>query len=325
MKNISVTNLSTNIQDYLSPEFLPAGLSHKQKIDLDSRFVGNYSFANLRALLLRINMKVSIPRIMSALILLHDDAGLLCQQGGTPISTTKMPTKGLREWERLCTTQINTTRTTRPAEIKMGKLQEVAEAIFIACYNIGLIHTGLTFIDFDADPDQKLKTFILSSMGVSMCIHTSKKRVKPQMAWRSLPVAIQTIKDINADSKCPIHISNVYLYGSLSRDAETVGDVDLSVDLSPKCNGDNLDSLAVEYLVSLGYNSATQNASSAVKKTIRVLLSKINKITYIDAKQYDKLNLGESNHIMRSIFSANPEISLKESVKQGKMILSPSN
>lgn len=295
MASPTISHLSNDINDYQSPGLLESGLSYDNKINLNSVFVNDYTYRDLRRLLRKINGVCSVPRIMAGLLLTSADANQLCTQGNAALKRT--PHHTFRGWERMAVTDINKdyqNRAYRPSEIKMLKLQSLAECFFTAMYYVGLIEPGNTVIDFDLDPNTKLQDFTLSVMGATFYHHTAdKKRLTREQAWQKMPRLIAAINIIEKEH--PNYIDKVELFGSLSRGSHTVGDIDINITLSPQ-----------------QAKQRSHNITSA--------FSALNKMGYFDVwVNLDKNKVGDQHH-----FHDIQNIDVSHSVASGALCLKSS-
>lgn len=79
--------------------------------------------------------------------------------------------------------------------------------------------------------------FALSKVGYAFCLARGTKPIARSRAENLLREAIAACAEINADGTHPNYIKGLYVFGSALGRSETVGDLDLAIDLSPRASG----------------------------------------------------------------------------------------
>lgn len=111
--------------------------------------------------------------------------------------------------------------------------QQIATKLLEEGYcEIGMQHQGVSY-------------FNLTMKGAALSLASAAKPIKRATADRLVSQVIQAANDVNSNPNYFYRVTKLLAFGSYLSDSQTLGDVDLAVELTPRVGGKTCDSDAI--------------------------------------------------------------------------------
>lgn len=229
---LSTLTLPTSIDMFFAPKKAEHGHSFSAKIILDEPFFPNFSYKQLRKMISELRHNVSAYRIMAYFCKQGFDVKSYCriERNDDCDATFKWNKELFRNWE--------------PSSYKLSELEKMfsrsahnprglADFAYSPCLNIDKFYVPALLIcqamvNYELIKPSGPHRYLITPEMYTLLNQTARIRIPRAKAWSLMPQLIQKAQAYNATNP-PIMINGLFLFGSLSRDAETVDDIDISI------------------------------------------------------------------------------------------------
>lgn len=234
--NFSKLSLPSSLDAFCAPQKSTHGHSFSAKINLDTPFFTGFDYKQLRHMVLSLRSHISAYRVMAYLYKQGINIERYCDLELPPHQKEDLEWFDLvfQRWlQEMRTDKLLTLENEFMARMhnangmvyihtqpRIGvNIKRFHQAAMLICE--AMAHFGFITLDNEFHYETKPEIHALQNQ-------SPRPRLPRSKAWLQLQEIIKRAKAYN-DTHPPIIIAGVFLFGSLSRDAETVDDIDISL------------------------------------------------------------------------------------------------